>query len=353
MNYTTIADVQIAPDRLVGADHPAFLVGEIGQNHNGEIATAMSMIDVAAGNGLDAVKLCKRHIPSDMTAAMRAQPCAGPQSYGATYGEHREALELTLDDYRPLSIAALSAGNMILFATACDIKSVDELERIDNPLYKVASRDLDNTPLIERIARTGKPIILSTGMYGMPTLTRAVDLIRRHHNDIIVLVCTSAYPTDYRDVGLADIAEIRDSLHVQVGVSDHTIGIMVPVVAVALGAVMVEKHITLARCGRGTDHACSLEPDGVHRWVRDTRNAELAMQHKRSCPTGVQESFEKLARSLVSRHLIHAGDLVRIDDVCLKSPGTGLGWCSRGMILGKTAKFDIPPDVTLDPSDFA
>jgi len=352
LGLPSLPDVQVTPSRAIGDGHPCFIVAEVGQNHNGDLTIARQLIDNIAFYRADAVKLCKRHIPSDLTAELYNKPYPGPQSFGETYGKHREFLELSTIQYKELQIHAQNQG-LIFFATACDMKSVEDLEEVGVPLFKVASRDLTNLPLLDRMARTGKPIILSCGMDSMERIGEALDTVRRHHNQIVLMQCTSSYPTEYSDVNITVMHTLRREFDVLVGMSDHTIGIMVPVVAAALGAVVVEKHVTLARHMKGTDHACALEPDGLRRIVRDIRNMELALgDGVKRVAESVSGARSKLCRSLVSKVDIAQGTEVTEDMLCLKSPGDGLLWRERGRIVGKRARRDIPVDVTLSEKDF-
>jgi sialic acid synthase len=344
--------IKVAPNRWIGDDQPCFIIAEIGQNHNGDVAIARELIDNIAFHKADAVKLCKRHIPSEMTREMYDQPYFGPQSFGSTYGKHREALELSKDQYKQLKAYAEGKG-VIFFATACDMQSVNDLEEAGVSLYKAASRDLTNLPLLDYIAQTNKPIIISCGMDAMEEIGEAVDTVRKRHNKIVLLQCTSGYPTPHEDVNLRVMHTLRKTFDVLVGMSDHTVGIMVPVAAVALGACVVEKHVTLARYMKGTDHACSLEPDGLRRVVRDIRHLEAAMGDgvKRVLAIAAT-SKAKLCRSLVSKQNIPVGTALTEDMLCLKSPGTGLKWRERDQIVGKKAIRDIPADVVLSPAGF-
>jgi len=348
-----LPSIQVTADRRIGDDQPCFIVAEVGQNHNGDVAIAKELIDNIAFYRADAVKLCKRDVHSDLTRAAYDEPYYGPQSFGATYGEHREFLELSSKQYEELKRYA-TAKDVLFFATACDMKSVDLLERVGVPLYKVASRDLTNLPLLDYMAQTGKPILLSCGMDSMEEVGDAVDTIRKHHAKIVLLQCTSGYPTHYEDVNIRAMHTLRRTFDVLVGMSDHTIGIMVPVVAAALGAVVVEKHVTLARHMKGTDHSCSLEPEGLRRVVRDIRNLELAMgDGVKRVPEVAAATRAKLCRSLVSRSDIPAGTVLTEEMLCLKSPGTGLKWRERERLVGKRVLRDIPADVTLTEEDFA
>lgn len=352
MHFKPLPSVPVTPSRSIGDDQPCFIIAEVGQNHNGDMQIARELIDNIAFHRSDAVKFCKRNIRSEMTDEMYHQPYYGPQSFAGTYGKHREALELSPGQHRQLKAYAEEKG-LVFFATACDVQSVDDLEEVGVPLYKVASRDLTNLPLLDYMARTGKPMILSCGMDTQPEIKQAIDTVRKHHDKIVLLQCTSSYPTPYRDVHIRAMHTLRREFDVLVGISDHTIGIMVPVVSAALGAVVVEKHVTLARHMKGTDHACSLEPEGLRRVVRDIRNLELALGDRRKqVSKGVAEAKHKLCRSLVSKVEIPQGTVVSEAMLCLKSPGTGLTWTQRDRIVGRRAKRDLPADTTLSADDF-
>jgi sialic acid synthase SpsE len=352
LDLKPLPGVQVTPKRRLGDDEPCFIIAEVGQNHNGSMSIARELIDNIAFYKADAVKLCKRHIPSELTRDAYNMPYFGPQSFGETYGKHREFLELSKEQYKELKAYAEDKG-LIFFATACDPKSVDDLEEVGVSLHKIASRDLTNLPLVDYMARTGKPMILSTGMDAMHEIGEAINAVRRHHNKIVLMQCTSAYPTEYQEVNIRVIHTLRREFDVLTGMSDHTVGIMVPVVAAALGAVVVEKHVTLARHMKGTDHACSLEPEGLRRVVRDIRHMEEALgDGVKRVADNVAAVRRKLCRSLVSKVDIHEGTVLTEEMLCLKSPGSGLMWRERGQIVGKRARRDIPADVTLSEKDF-
>ena len=359
--------IELPNGRRIGENEPCFVVAEIGQNHNGGkdgVYTAVRLLMAAHAAGVDAVKFCKRDVESDLTAAARAAPYLGPSSFGETYGEHREHLELSGDELEHIKARmAMNEWEEVMFATACDIKSVDAIEAaIDPPLYKIASRDIDNLPLIEYVARLGKPVVLSAGFVKRKDrpegkqewavferdLCLAVDCVKEHHDKIIVLQCTSNYPTANKDVGLRRIEEIRENYGVLTGLSDHTSGIVMAQAAAARGAVMVEKHITLARAMKGTDHACSLEPDGITRLVRNIRAVEDAMQ---TTVPDVSEAQKKLGRSLVTNRPVPQGTIIKEHQLCLKSPGTGYGWHQRSEVLGRRMKITLPADVTITRDD--
>ena len=352
LEFKPLPDLQVGPNRWIGDNHPCLVVAEVGQNHNGDVALARELIDNIAFHKADAVKFCKRDIPSEMTRQMYDQPYLGPQSFGETYGKHREFLELSKSQYKQLKSYAEGKG-LIFFATACAQQSVNDLEEVGVSLYKVASRDLTNLPLLEYIAQTFKPVILSCGMDSMAEIKEAVDAVRRYHSKIVLMQCTSGYPTPEDQVNIRVMHTLRREFDVLVGMSDHTIGVMVPVVAAALGACAVEKHVTMARYLKGTDHACSLEPEGLRRVVRDIRNLEKAIgDGVKSVPQTVADTKAKLSRSLVSACDIPQGTVLTEVMLCLKSPGTGLPWRDRTRILGRKARRPVAADITLSYEDF-
>ncbi len=339
--------------RIVGDGQPAFIVGEIGQNHQGDARIAHDLIEVAFDRGCDAAKLTKRDIRSELTEEAYDRAYDGPQSFGATYGAHREALELSKSDYGRIGGCWRNrTDKIVVFATACDVTSVEALELVLNPpLYKVASRDIDNIPLIEHIAKLKKPVILSTGFAGLyypNDLEDACDAIREHHDDIVVLYCVSKYPTPDEDVALKNIERLRRRLDVLVGFSDHTIGIHLGQAAVQAGACVIEKHITLGRANKGTDHAASLEPEALGRYVRNIRGTEAAMARGTEPVLPSQSTQDKLGRSLVARKAINDGVTITKDMVCLKSPGNGVRWHERDKVIGQRTFAPLYEDDIID-----
>jgi sialic acid synthase SpsE len=335
---------------FIGAGEPCFIIAEIGQNHNGDMETAKNLIDVAHEAKIDAVKFCKRDIDTELTRDAYNEPYRGPNSFGNTYGEHREKLELSSEQYRELFDYA-TERDLIFFASVCGPKAVDLLDDIGSPLFKVASRDLTNTPLLEYIARKGKPIILSTGMSRLTEIEAAIATIIKYHDQLILMQCTSEYPTRFENVNLKGMELLRERFGLPVGFSGHTIGILVPVVAAALGAVAVEKHITLARWMKGTDHAGALEPDGLKRVSRDIRNLEKAFGSKEKFFLESEKKTRmKLARSIVARVAIPEGSIITSEMVIMKSPGTGLSGQQLAEVVGKLARRNLAEDhlISLD-----
>lgn len=331
-----------------------YIIGEIGQNHNGSVDLAKLLIDVASrevkdelfGNELksmDAVKLTKRDLSEELSVSQMAQPYNTPHSFGKTYGEHRQVLELSDDEHFELYKYAKSKG-LDLVETLCAKGCLSMLKLFTPDKLKVASRDLTNLPLLEAMAETKIPLILSTGMAGETELENAIEVITKYHNDFSILHCLSQYPTNPVNANLLSITYlIKKYPAYTIGYSDHTIGISAPIAAVAMGARIIEKHITIDRQMKGTDQAGSLGMDGISRMVRDIRLMELALgEEKMFLDEAVKSAKTKLERSVASNKLIKAGEIIREEDLHLLSPGDGLKWVNRDQIVGKATKVDIP-----------
>ncbi len=346
-----VASIELTPGRMVGPGFPCYLVAEVGQNHNGNPALADQLIERLSASGIDAVKFCKRHLESDLTEEFSRQAYDSPNSFAPTYGEHRQALELEEDDHGRLQQRA-EAAELTYFSTACDHESVELLERLQVPCYKVASRDLTNLPLIEHIARTGKPVILSSGMDGMSEIADALDTVRAHHNRVILLQCTSAYPTQDEDINLLAMETLRQEFACPVGLSDHSLGTAIPLAAAALGACVIEKHVTMNRKLRGSDHICSLEPEEFTAMAQAIRRIERALGDgvKRVVPS-VDTARQKLGRTLVAKFRIPRGAQLTEAMLCLKTAGGGIPWHARHELIGRTVRREIPADSRLDCAD--
>ena len=338
--------------RQVGDGCPCFVIAEIGQNHNGQLNLAKKLIDMAARCNADAVKFQKREISWELTKEAYDRPYDGPNSFGETYGIHREYLELDESQHRELRDYALSAG-LIYFCTPCDPPSVDMLERIGNPIYKVASRDVSNIPLLKHLAKTGKPVILSSGMSSMQEITEAIAAFEGSDCQLTLMQCVSEYPAQPENVNLKAMKTMRDQFGLLVGLSDHTAGVITGVAGANMGAFAVEKHVTMSRAMNGTDHAAALEEEGLKRLVSYIRICERAMgDGKKEFNPVAQSAKNKLARSLVSKSLIPAGTVLTEDMLVMKSPGTGLAWTNRDKIVGRKSKAEIQAEVTLLPEQF-
>lgn len=331
-----------------------YIIGEIGQNHNGSVDLAKLLIDMIARKieeddfnlvlkGMNAVKLTKRDLSEELSPSEMRKPYSGRNSFGKTYGEHREFLELTDEQHFEIYRHAKSY-NLDFVETLC-AKGCLSILKLFNPDYlKVASRDLTNLPLLSALAETKIPIIVSTGMAGKKDLDEALETISRYHDDISILHCVSEYPTHPAHVNYNTIPYlIKNYGQYTIGYSDHTIGISAPVVAAAMGARVIEKHITLDRRMRGSDQAGSLGPDGINRMIRDLRLLEMGLGTKDLfIEPGVKSAKEKLERSVAVKKDIKVGEKIEEKDLYLISPGNGFRWRDRKNIVGQIAKTDIP-----------
>lgn len=333
-----------------------YLIGEIGQNHNGSAEIAKQIIDLAAipvkeelfdlpVKGMDAVKFTKRDLINELSATEMNRPYQSLNSFGKTYGEHRRALELSDEQHFELYKYA-KLKNLDFVETLCAPSCLSLLSYFEPDKLKVASRDLTNLPLLEALAETKIPIILSTGMSGKQELDEALDIIARYHSEISILHCVSEYPTHPQHVNLRTLDYLlKNYAEYSIGYSDHTIGISVPVAAVAKGAQIIEKHITLDRSMKGTDQKGSLGIDGVCRMVRDIRLMEMALgREELFIQPAVNKVKEKLERSLATNKELKKGQVISETDLHMLSPGMGFRWTERKKVIGKVLKKDIRKD---------
>jgi 3-deoxy-D-glycero-D-galacto-nononate 9-phosphate synthase len=338
-----------------------YIIGEIGQNHNGEVEIAKKLIDVVAEPVIDklfgqilkpmnAVKMTRRDLKEELSASEMYRPYNNPNSFGKTYGEHRAVLEL--NDEQHFEVYQYAKSKDLEFVETLCAKGCLSMLRLFIPdRLKVASRDLTNLPLLEAMAETRIPMILSTGMTGKKELDDALEIITKHHSNISILHCLSQYPSEYQNINLLTIQYLKEQYQqFTIGYSDHSIGILMPAVAVGLGAEIIEKHITLDRNMKGTDHRGSLEPDGIWRMVRDIRNTEYAIgENDLFVSDKVLATRIKLERSIATLHNIAAGETITENDLHLLSPGDGFKWIEKYKIVGKKALVAIPANEIIYP----
>src|SRR3954464_242640 len=305
-----------------GAD--CYVVAEVGHNHQGDVALAKRLIETAKDCGVDAVKLQKRSNRALYTREFYEQPYANELSFGRTYGEHREALELDQDAYGELLDHARLVG-VTVFATAFDFESADELAELDVPAFKFASGDLKNTPLQRHVASFGKPMLLSTGGGTLADVERGVPQILPINPQLAVLQCTAAYPAKVEELNLNVITTLRERFpELVIGLSDHQNGIAMAVVAYMLGARVIEKHFTLDHALKGTDHAFSLMPDGMRRLVRDLHRIPGALGDGVKRPLPVEaEPLRKMGKKLVAAHELELGHVLPVPALAIKAPADG------------------------------
>ena len=257
--------VRIA-DKLVGDGHPCFIIAEIGINHNGSVELAKKLIDIAVTTGCDAVKFQKRTI--DIVYTKEELLRERNSVFGTTNGDLKRGLEFGVKEYREIDKYCKTQG-ILWFASCWDEKSVDFMEKFNVPCYKIASASLTDDNLLKYTRSKGKPILLSTGMSTMDEIRHAVNVLGK--KDLIIYHCTSTYPSNSDEMNLKVIQTLKDEFNCPIGYSGHERGITPSILAAAIGACSVERHITTDRTNWGSDHAASLEISGLHHMVRDIR----------------------------------------------------------------------------------
>ena len=333
--------------RLVGEGQPCFILAEAGVNHNGDPDLARRLVRIAAECGADAVKFQKRTNADILTREALDAPYVKANSFGPTYGAHREHLELSQEVWESLRDLAAEVG-IEFTASAWDKRSADFLEALDVPAYKTASADLTNLDLLAHIARKGRPMIVSSGMAGIEEVDAAVNAILRHNDQLVLLQCTSTYPSEFADINLRVMQTYRERYGVLVGYSGHERGIAVSEAAATLGACLIERHFTVDRTLPGPDHAASLEPVGLQKLVRDIRNIELALgtTEKRMVPAEAPVRA-RLAKSVVAARPISAGTVIDRGMLTLKGPGDGIPASAIDDLVGRVAAEPIAEDTLL------
>ncbi|HEG42742.1 MAG TPA: shikimate dehydrogenase [Phycisphaerales bacterium] len=302
--------------------------------------------------GVNAVKFTKRDLNEELTVEAANKPYTSPHAFGSTYIEHRKALELSIEEHKELEVYAHEKG-LDFIETLCSPGCLELLETVKVDVVKIASRDVTNIPLLNELGKLKIDVIISSGMCSLQELQDALGILSETPKKIAVLHCISQYPAQYENINLSSIPYLKELFpESTIGYSDHSIGIVVPVAAVALGASIIEKHITLNRSMKGSDHAGSLEPEGLWRIVRDIRNIEKAMGvRQQDFHPAIRSSREKLARSLAIQIPLAKGETLRESYLCMRSPGNGMSWEERKSIIGKKAKHDLPANTLLHRSD--
>lgn len=339
-------------ENQVGEGHPPFIIAEIGINHQGDINIAKELILSAKDCGANAVKFQKRTITRILTKEGLEMPYDNRNSFGKTYGEHKYALELSKEDYRELFTYANELG-VEFTASGWDEESVDFLNDLGVSFFKMASADLTNFPLLVHTAQKNKPMVLSTGMADIETVSKAVALVSPINTKLAVLQCTSTYPSEFEEVNLNVLHTYKEKFpELVIGYSGHELGIAIPPVAVAMGARIIEKHFTLDRTMKGGDHSASLEPQGFKKMVRDIRNVENAMgSFQKEIQASEKPIFKKLAKSIVSLTDIPEGVPISREMLTTKGPGTGINPMRMNDVIGKTAVYSIQADSVIKEED--
>jgi pseudaminic acid synthase len=330
-------------DRMIGPGQPAYIIAELSANHHQDFERAARLIDVAKDAGADAIKL-QTYTPDTITIRSNRDEF---RIGGGTLWDGRSLYELygeafTPWEWQPKLKEMANAAGLALFSSPFDETAVDFLESMDVPAFKVASFELVDIPLIQKIARTGKPLIMSTGMATADEITEALAVARQEGaHEVALLKCTSAYPSPADEMNLRTIPELASKFDVPVGLSDHTIGIAVPVTAVALGACIIEKHLTLSRADQGPDSAFSLEPDEFKTMVDAVRFAEKALGNIHFGPTAPEQASLTFRRSLFVVEDVKSGETFTTKNVRSIRPAHGLHTRHLPEILGQRAAHDI------------
>jgi sialic acid synthase len=314
----------VVDSRRITRDGPVYVVAEIGHNHQGDVEKAKALIHAAKECGVDAVKLQKRDNRSLYTQALYDSPYDNEHSFGATYGEHREALELSAADWLELREFSREEG-VTLFGTVFDEASADLLAELDMPAFKIASADLVNTPLLRHVAALGKPVFLSTGGGTLEDVERAVEAILPLNDQLCILQCTAAYPCEVDELNLRVVETYRERFpDLVVGLSDHQSGIAMALVGYMLGARVIEKHFTLNHAWKGSDQAFSLMPEGMRRLVRDLHRVPEALgDGVKQQLQSEERPLEKMGKKLVAARDLPAGHVVAPGDLVARSPADG------------------------------
>jgi len=337
-------------NRVIGESRPVYIVAELSANHSQDFEQAVKLIHAANEAGADAIKL-QTYTPDTMTIDCDNKYFRigkGTIWEGKTlYNLYKEAY--TPWEWQPKLKAIANDLGMDLFSTPFDFTAVDFLEKMDVPAYKIASFELVDLPLIRRVAQTSKPIIMSTGMATLAEIDEAVIVSREAGcKEIVLLKCTSAYPANPAEMNLRTIPHMAEAFSVPAGLSDHTLGIAVPVAAVALGACIVEKHFTLSRSIPGPDRAFSLEPDEFKAMVEAVRTTEKALGQVNYAVTEKEAASRVFRRSLYIVQDMKKGDVFTNENLRAIRPGMGLPPKYLCVVLGRSTKQDLKRGTPLE-----
>jgi len=330
-------------ERFVGLNTPCYIIAEAGVNHNGDLDVAFQLVDAAVAAGADSIKFqtfkTEKLVTRDAAKAQYQKETTGSDE---TQYEMLKRLELSEAAHTQLQAYCEQQGIMFL-SSPFDETSADLLDEMGVPAFKLGSGEITNIPLLQHIAHKQKPMIISTGMSYLTEIEAALNAIEAVGNPPVALLhCVSNYPAEYGDSNLRVMETMRRAFDVPVGYSDHTLGINIPIAAVALGATIIEKHFTLDKNARGPDHRASLEPYELKLMVDGIRQVESALGHGRKIPTQAELETAKAARkSLVMARDLSAGTRLSQTDITLRRPGTGLPPEAMPYIVGRTLKVSV------------
>jgi len=336
-------------NRFIGKNEPVFIIAEAGVNHNGDINLAKKLVDAAKKTGVDAIKF-QTFKSEDVVTKFAGMASYQEKNIGKRESQQEmlKKLELTYDAFVELK-EYCDKKNIIFLSTPHTEDAADFLEDLV-PAYKISSPDSANPPFLKKVAKKGKPIILSTGMSTMEEVKEALEIIYKEGNkQVILLHCTSNYPCPLEEVNLRAMQTMQKEFDCLIGYSDHTMSITVPIVAVSLGAVLIEKHFTLDKKLPGPDHKASLELDELKRMVEEIRKIDTILGSSEKIPTESEKEIMKVIRkSIVAKRDINVGDIIEREMVIIKRPGIGIEPKFMNTVLGKKAKKTIKKDEIID-----
>lgn len=323
-----------------------FIIAEAGINHNGNIEIAKKLVDVASEAGADAVKF----------QSFKAEKLVSRNAKKAEYQKNTtdksespldmlKRLELDFKNHKEL-ISYCGKRNIIFLSSPFDLESIDLLNRLGVEIFKIPSGEINNLPYLRKIGKLKKKVILSTGMSTLDEIKDALDILRENGTtDIIVLHCNTEYPTRVEDVNLRAMETIRRTFNIEVGYSDHTLGIEVPIAAVAMGAAVIEKHFTLDKNMEGPDHKASLEPNELREMVRAIRNIERALGDGIKKPSNSElKNVNIVRKSIVAKRYIKKGEVLTEENLTVKRPGDGISPMKWDEVIGRVADKDYEED---------
>jgi N,N'-diacetyllegionaminate synthase len=330
----------------LGEGSPTFVVAEIGNNHDGSIGQARALIEAAAEAGADAVKFQTHIAEAEMLPSTPTPPHFDEPRF-----EFTRRMELDFEEHAPLKTFA-EERDLAFFSSPFSLEAVELLERLEVPAYKVASGEVTNPPLVEAVAATGRPVLLSTGMSGLDEIAGAVSILREHGTPFLIMQCTSAYPCPPEKVNLAAMRTLRERFDCPVGLSDHTADIYTAIAAVALGAACIEKHFTLSRRLYGPDHHASLEPQALARLVEGVRQVEAAIgdgtKERDPALDPVRATFEK---SVVTAAPVPEGATIELTMLTTKRPGDGIPAVRLREVVGRRAARSLERNELIKEAD--
>ena len=328
----------------------SYIIAEAGVNHNGSLELAKNLVDKAKEAGADCVKF-QTFIASQIVSKNAAKADYQKKQTGSSESQYEmlKKSELVFDDFIELNNYCKEIGIEFL-STAFDFESIDFLNQLGMQVWKIPSGEITNLPYLIKIAKLNKKVILSTGMSTMREIEDAVNILKDHGaSELIILHCTTEYPTPYEDVNLNAMLAIKERFGYEVGYSDHTMGIEVPIAAVALGAKVIEKHFTLDRTMDGPDHKASLEPSELKTMVDAIRNIELSMGTGIKEPADSEKKNIAIARkSIVANQSIKKGDILTETNITVKRPGDGISPMKWFEIIGTKAIRDFEEDELIE-----